>query len=359
MADLFELLNKMVEKSASDLFITVGAKPTIKIKKDYVTIGDEIIDNETAKKYLISILSDKQIKEFQENNEINFAIDYKDVGRFRISGYIQKSKCAIVVRAINSHIPKIKELGLPPILEKLALANSGLIIIAGAAGVGKSTTLASMIDYRNSTTKGHIFSIEDPIEYIHTHKMSIVSQREVGDDTESFEIGLKNSLRQTPDVIIIGEIRSKEVMQHAIHFAESGHLCLATIHASTSYQTLDRIVNFFDSTQRNQILNDLSMCLRAIICQQLIPKVNPTEVVPAVEILLNTLVISDRIKRGEFSEIKEFIQKSAELGMVTMDQSLIQLYKNGIISEETAISRATSENDVRLQIKFSKPADKI
>lgn len=350
--DIYQLLESMRSEKATDLFLSVGAKPFIKIKSQYIPLDAPVLDKESVRNLIFSILTEKQQKILIENNEANIALEYENLGRFRLSAFVEKSRYGAVIRMINQSIPDLASLQLPESLLNLVQYQSGLVLISGPAGAGKSTTLASLLDYRNAHFEGHIICIEDPLEYVHVHKKSIVSQREVGTDTESYEIALHNCLRQAPSVLMIGEIRSQEVMSRALHFAETGHLCLATMHANNTYQTLERVANFYKDMNRENALNSLSLSLKAIVCQKLLPQANHN-VVPGVEIMLNTAVISDRIRKGEFESIPEFIGKSETLGMQTFDQSVVKLFKEGKISKETAIHYANSSNDVQLQIKLS------
>lgn len=353
MFDIYQLLEKMREQGATDLFLNPDIEPIIKVKQNYIKLEFPKPDRETVKNVIFSILKDKQQKTLIEKNECNIAIEYEKLGRFRLSAYLQKSRYSAVIRMINDNIPTLEELHLPDHLKSLIERNSGLVIVSGPAGAGKSTSLAALLDYRNKNFPGHIICIEDPIEYLHEHSKSIITQREVGEDTESYEIALQNCLRQAPSVIMIGEIRTTDVMEKALHFSETGHLCIATMHANSTYQTLERIANFFKDKNRENMLMTLSLSLRGIICQKLVPTIQPNNMVPAVEIMLNTSVISDRIRTGDFSEINEFVAKSQTIGMQTFDQAVIALYKEGKIKEEVAIRYANSENDVRLQIKLS------
>jgi twitching motility protein PilU len=293
-----------------------------------------------------------QQEEFEQHHECNYALSTEDLGRFRASAYVQRGKCGLVVRRIQSDIPTIDELGLPPIIKELAMTKRGLVVFVGATGTGKSTSLAAMVGYRNQNSRGHIISIEDPIEYIHDHAGCIVTQREVGMDTESFDVALKNTLRQAPDVILIGEVRTAETMQQALTFAETGHLCLCTLHANNANQALDRIQSFFPTELHNQVWMDLSLNLKAMVAQQLLPSKDGTGRTPVVEVLLNSPLIAEYIRKGEVHLIKDLMSKSTELGMQTLDQSLIKAYKEELISKEEAIRFADSANDVRLQIKL-------
>ena len=347
-------LKQMVEKKGSDLFIAVGVPAKMKCHGEMVNLSDEILSPESTQAIVLSLMNEEQKENFLKSKELNFAINQPGLGRFRVSAFQQRSVIGAVLRRIETRIPVLEELGVPKILSDLALTQRGLIILVGATGAGKSSTLAAMIGYRNANTKGHIISIEEPIEFVHEHKGCIITQREVGVDTESFEVALKNTLRQAPDVILIGEIRSQETMNYAIAFAETGHLCLATLHANNANQALDRIVNFFPHEMQHQLWMDLSLNLKAIIAQQLIPTQDGQGRVPAIEILINTPVVSEHIRKGEVNVLKEFMTKSNELGMQTFDQALFKLYSEGKISYEAALKHADSENEIRLMIKLKK-----
>jgi twitching motility protein PilU len=305
-----------------------------------------------ARALVYSTMNDKQLAEFEGTNECNFAISAPGIGRFRVSAFMQRNTPGMVLRAINSHIPSLEELNLPPVLRELAMTKRGLILFVGGTSTGKSTALASMIDYRNEHHAGHIITIEDPIEYIHNHKKSIVTQREVGIDTESFDVALKNTLRQAPDVILMGEIRSAETMKFGLQFAETGHLCMATLHANNANQALDRIISFFGPEQHDQVWMDLSLNLKAIVAQQLLPTVDGKGRRAAIEVMINTPLIQDHIRKGQVHEIKEVIKKSTNLGMQTFDQALFELYRDGVITYEAALAHADSANDLRLMIKL-------
>ncbi len=349
----------MVQKKASDLFIMVGSPPMMKINGEMVALSTDKQSSVQTEAIILAIMNDQQKKEFLICKELNFAIFRENVGRFRVNAFQQRSVMGAVLRRIESVIPTIKELNVPPILAEFSLGQRGLVLVVGATGAGKSSTLAAMIGHRNKNTKGHIISVEDPIEFIHEHDNCIVTQREVGIDTDSFEVGLKNTLRQAPDVILIGEIRSRDTMNYAIAFAETGHLCLATLHANNANQALDRIVNFFPHEMQHQLWMDLSLNLKAIVAQQLIPSIDGKKRIPVVEILINTPVISEHIRNGEVDTLKGFMSKSNELGMQTFDQALYQLYIAGKISYESALKYADSENEIRLMIKLSQGTDSI
>ncbi len=350
--EVTDMLARMAEKKASDLFITAGVAPCIKVNGRLYPIDETPLTPERVRELVLSVMSDAQRKEFVHTHECNFAISSRGVGRFRVSAFYQRNLVGMVLRRIESKIPTIEELQLPTIINELAMTKRGLIIFVGATGTGKSTSLAAMIGYRNRNASGHIITIEDPIEYVHQHIKSIVTQREVGIDTESYEVALKNTLRQAPDVILIGEIRTRETMQHAVTFAETGHLCLATLHANNANQALDRIHNFFPADARDQLWMDLSLNLKAMIAQQLIPTVDGQGRRAAVEVLINTPLVADLIRKGEVHSLKELMERSTELGMQTFDQSLYQLYCDGVISYENAMQYADSQNNLRLMIKL-------
>jgi twitching motility protein PilU len=342
----------MVDRGASDLFVTAGAAPSIKVDGTVRPLTKEKLKPSQARALVYSTMNDKQLAEFEGTNECNFAISAPGIGRFRVSAFMQRNTPGMVLRAINSHIPSLEELNLPPVLRELAMTKRGLILFVGGTSTGKSTSLASMIDYRNEHHAGHIITIEDPIEYIHNHKKSIVTQREVGIDTESFDVALKNTLRQAPDVILMGEIRSAETMKFGLQFAETGHLCMATLHANNANQALDRIISFFGPEQHDQVWMDLSLNLKAIVAQQLLPTVDGKGRRAAIEVMINTPLIQDHIRKGQVHEIKEVIKKSTNLGMQTFDQALFELYRDGVITYEAALAHADSANDLRLMIKL-------
>ncbi|MCK9505224.1 MAG: PilT/PilU family type 4a pilus ATPase [Porticoccaceae bacterium] len=350
------LLKLMVEKGASDLFITVGVPPSIKVHGKVIPVGKTPLTAQGARKLVESIMDERQREEFNLHKELNFAIG-SEHARFRVSAFYQRNDVGMVLRRIETVIPTVEELKLPPILNDLVLTKRGIIIFVGATGTGKSTSLAAMIGHRNRSTKGHIISIEDPIEFVHQHAGCIITQREVGVDTESFEVALRNTLRQAPDVILIGEIRTRETMQHAITFAETGHLVLATLHANNANQALDRIMHFFPADMHSQLWMDLSLNLRGMIAQQLVPTADGRGRRAAIEILLNTPLVSDIIRKGEVHKLKELMTKSTEQGMQTFDQALYQLYRTGEITYEDAIAHADSKNDLRLLIKLKDGSD--
>ena len=350
--DFNSLLEFMVNKKASDLFITAGMPPTMKISGRVTPVTKTRLTPEQARQVVLSIMNERQKEEFEHSRECNFAISASGVGRFRVSAFYQRNHAGMVLRRIETEIPTIEDLALPPILRELAMTKRGLIIFVGATGTGKSTSLASMVGYRNNNSTGHIITIEDPIEFIHQHGGCIVTQREVGIDTESFEVALKNTLRQAPDVILIGEIRTRETMDYAIAFAETGHLCLATLHANNANQAMDRIINFFPPERQNQLFMDLSLNLKAVIAQQLVPTPDGAGRVPAVEVLIGTPLVQDKIRSGDVHELKEIMKRSGEQGMRTFDQHLYSLYRQGLITYDDAIRYADSANEVRLQAKL-------
>ncbi|MBT8096554.1 MAG: PilT/PilU family type 4a pilus ATPase [Woeseia sp.] len=346
------LLKKMVEKGGSDLFVTTGFPPAIKVDGLVHKATDTPLTHEQAAMMVRSIMNDKQMKEFDSTKECNFAISPQGIGRFRVSAFIQQGMPGAVLRTITTEIPTLNELELPPILKDVVMNKRGLVIVVGGTGSGKSTTMAAMIGHRNENTKGHIISIEDPVEYVHPHKGCVITQREVGVDTDTWHAALKNTLRQAPDVILIGEIRDKETMEYAIQFAETGHLCLATLHANSANQALDRIINFFPEERRAQLLMDVSLNTKAFISQRLIPRESGVGRIAAMEIMLNSPLIADLIFKGEVAHIKEIMAKSTRLGMQTFDQALFMLYEDKVISYEEAMRNADSKNELRLKIKL-------
>ena len=351
------LLKKMVEKEGSDLFLTCGFPPAIKVDGQIYKATDAPLSEDQSAMMVRAIMNDKQIREFDATKECNFAIAPQGIGRFRVSAFIQQGFVGAVLRTITTEIPTFEELELPPILKDVVMNKRGLVIIVGGTGSGKSTTLAAMIGHRNENSKGHIISIEDPIEYVHPHKGCVITQREVGVDTDNWHAALKNTLRQAPDVILIGEIRDKETMEYGIQFAETGHLCLATLHANSANQALDRIINFFPEERRQQLLMDLSLNIRSFVSQRLVPRESGVGRVAAMEILLNTPLIADLIFKGEVGHIKEIMSKSTRLGMQTFDQALFSLYEDGAISYEEAMRNADSKNELRLRIKLESKRD--
>jgi len=355
-----DLLRRMVERKGSDLFITAGFPPAIKIDGEIRPQSEKALSPEHAATMVRAIMNDRQTREFDATKESNFAIAPPGIGRFRCSAFIQQGNTGCVIRTIQSKIPTIEELELPPILKDIVMSKRGLVIVVGATGSGKSTSLASMVGYRNEKTRGHIVTIEDPVEYVHPHRGCVVTHREVGVDTESWHTALKNTLRQAPDVIMIGEIRDRETMEYGIQFAETGHLVLATLHANSSNQALDRIINFFPEDKREQLLMDLSLNIRAMVSQRLIPRESTEGRIAAMEIMIGTPLISDLIFRGEVAKIKEVMSRSNRLGMKTFDQALFDLFESRQISYEEALRNADSKNEIRLRIKLeSKREDRL
>ncbi len=349
---MYDLLRLMLSKKASDLFITVDFPPAIKLDGKMTPVMDQKLTSQHTAELVRAMMNDKQAAEFEANKECNFAISPSGIGRFRVNCFVQQSKIGMVLRTITTTIPKIEDLGLPPVLKDVVMNKRGLVVMVGGTGSGKSTTLAAMIGYRNHNSYGHIITIEDPVEYVHPHINCLITQREVGVDTVSWEAALHNTLRQAPDVILIGEIRSRETMEHAVAFAETGHLCMGTLHANSANQALDRIINFFPEERRTQLLMDLSLNLKALVSQRLIPLKEGKGRAAAIEIMLNSPLIADLIFKGEVHEIKEIMKKSRELGMQTFDQALFDLYEAGKISYEDALRNADSVNDLRLNIKL-------
>ena len=349
---VFDLLRLMIGKKASDMFITAGFPPAMKIDGKMTPISQQVLSAQQAREIARSIMNDKQASEFDATSECNFAIGLPGVARFRVNAFVQRGSVGLVFRTIATKIPKFEDLGLPEVLKDIAMTKRGLVIFVGGTGSGKSTSLAAMVGYRNENSYGHIITIEDPVEFVHEHKNCIITQREVGVDTENWHIALKNTLRQAPDVILIGEIRDRETMDYAIAFAETGHLCMATLHANSTNQALDRIINFFPEERRHQLLMDLSLNTRAFISQRLIPKSDGIGRAAAIEIMINSPLISDLIFKGDVHEIKEIIGRSREIGMQTFDQALFDLHESGAISYEDALKNADSVNDIRLKIKL-------
>ena len=349
---VFDLLRLMLGKKASDMFITTGFPPAMKVDGKVTPVSSQVLSTQQAREIARSIMNDKQTAEFDATNECNFAIGIPGVARFRVNAFVQRGSVGLVFRTITTKIPKFEELGLPEVLKDIAMTKRGLVIFVGGTGSGKSTSLAAMVGYRNENSYGHIITIEDPVEFVHEHINCIITQREIGVDTDNWSIALKNTLRQAPDVILIGEIRDRETMDYAIAFAETGHLCLATLHANSTNQALDRIINFFPEERRHQLLMDLSLNTRAFISQRLIPKADGVGRAAAIEIMINSPLISDLIFKGDVHEIKEIISRSRELGMQTFDQALFDLHESGAISYEDALRNADSVNDLRLRIKL-------
>ncbi|MEM7254836.1 MAG: PilT/PilU family type 4a pilus ATPase [Pseudomonadota bacterium] len=353
LADMTPYLRFMVERGASDLFFSTGAPVHVKIEGVVRALDRRVLEPTRLSNLAYSMMTYEQIKEFEARLELNMAVSYRSLGRFRVNAYRQKGDVAMVVRHIKSAIPTLEDLRLPATLGDIAAEKQGQVLIVGATGAGKSTTLASMLDHRNQRMTGHIVTVEDPIEFIHEHKKSIVDQREVGLDTLSYQDALENALRQAPDVIVIGEVRDRTTMEHAHHFAETGHLCLSTLHANNASQALDRMIHFFPSDARDQVLHDIGLHLRAIICQRLIMSFTG-KVVPAVEILINTPRIAELIMSGNIAEIRDTMRRGEDRGMFTFDQSLYQLFQDGVISEEDALRNADSQNDLRLRIHMGR-----
>lgn len=350
---MHDLLKLVLQKNGSDLFICAGFPPAIKIDGKIVPQSNQVLTPLHTSELARAVMNDRQAAEFESTKECNFAISPAGIGRFRANAYVQQSRVGLVLRTIPQRVPTVADLGLPEVLKDIAMSKRGLVIMVGGTGTGKTTSLAAMVDHRNQHSHGHIITIEDPIEYIFQHKNCIVTQREVGIDTDSWEIALKNTLRQAPDVIMMGEIRDRETMEYAIAFAETGHLCLATLHANSTNQALDRILNFFSEERRQQLLMDLSLNLRGVVSQRLLPMRDHKGRVPAVEVMLNSPLISDLIFKGDIPEIKEVMKRSTELGMQTFDQALFSLYEQGLVSYEDALRNADSVNDLRLQIKLN------
>lgn len=357
--EIVTILKAAVKHEASDIFITADRPPTLKVNGRMATLSQEPLSDEEARNLVLSTMNDEQKKVFERDKECNYAIDTKGAGRFRVSALYQRNRVGMVMRLVKDEIPTIEQLHVPEIIKELAMTKRGLVIFVGATGSGKSTTLAAMIGYRNQNSTGHILTIEDPIEFNHKHAGCVVTQREVGVDTDSYDIALKNSLRQAPDVIMIGEIRSRDTMDYGIAFAETGHLCLSTLHANNANQAMDRIINFFPEDRHKQLFLDMSLNLKAVVAQRLIPKKDGTGRCVAVEVLLNTPLIGDMIEKGKVSEVKDVMKRSRELGMQTFDQAVYDLYKAGEISYEDALKNADSTNEVRLMIKLGAEAGEI
>ena len=353
-----DLLKLMVSRNGSDLFITADFPPAVKVDGKITKLSPQPLSAAHTLALARSVMSDKQVAEFERTKECNFAIAPSGIGRFRVSAFIQQGQVGMVLRVIPMTLPSIDGLGVPQVLKEIVMSKRGLCIMVGATGSGKSTTLAAMVDWRNENSFGHIITIEDPIEFVHPHKNCVVTQREVGTDTDSWDAALKNTLRQAPDVILMGEIRDRETMEHAVAFAETGHLCMATLHANSANQALDRIVNFFPEERRAQLLMDLSLNLKALVSQRLIPKQDGKGRAAVEEIMLNSPLISDLIFKGEVAEIKEIMKKSRNLGMQTFDQALFDAYEANLITYEDALRNADSLNDLRLQIKLNSKRDK-
>jgi twitching motility protein PilU len=348
-----DLLRLMVSRNGSDMFITADFPPAIKVDGRVTKVSAQSLGASHTLALTRSIMNDRQVAEFERTKECNFAISPTGIGRFRVNAFVQQGRVGMVLRTIPGTIPTVDDMGMPQVLKDVSMTKRGLVILAGATGSGKSTTLAAMIDWRNEHSFGHIVTVEDPIEFVHPHKNCVVTQREVGIDTDSWEAALKNTLRQAPDVILMGEIRDRETMEHAVAFAETGHLCMATLHANSANQALDRIINFFPEERRTQLLMDLSLNLRSMVSQRLIPTEDGLGRVAAFEVLLNTPLIADMVVKGEVGEMKEIMRKSRNLGMQTFDQALFDLFESNAITLDEAIRNADSANDLRLQVKLN------
>lgn len=355
--DFTSFLKLMVHKKASDLFITVGVAPSMKVQGKVVPITQSPLTPQQARDMVLNVMTPSQREEFEKTHECQFAISAQGVGRFRVSCFYQRNCVGMVLRRIDSKIPTVEELSLPQVIKQLAMTKRGIIIFVGGTGTGKSSSLAAMVGYRNQNSTGHIITIEDPIEYVHKHEGCIITQRELGIDTDSWENALKNTLRQAPDVIMVGEVRTRETMEHAINFSETGHLCLCTLHANNANQAMDRILHFFAEDRRSQLLMDLSLNLKGVVAQQLIPTPDGKARRVAVEILLGTPLVQDYIRQGDIHKLKEVMKESTNLGMRTFDQSLVELYHAGEISYEDALRHADSSNEVRLRIKLAQGGD--
>ena len=349
---LHSLLLKMQQQGGSDLFVTAGAPPSMRLHGKITPITDKKLSPQQTMALSLSVMEEKEQEEFQSTQECNFAISVPDVARFRVNAFVQRGSAGMVIRIIGFEVPSLEKLNLPVVLKDVGMTTRGLVIFVGGTGSGKSTSLAALIDYRNTNSQGHIITIEDPVEFVHQHKGCLVTQREVGTDTETFEIALKNTLRQAPDVILIGEIRDEHTMEHAIAFAETGHLCLATLHANNTNQAMDRIINFFPEERRNQLLLDLSLNLKAVVSQRLLATPTGDGRRAAVEILLNSPLMSELIKKGEIHEMKELVKKSTEQGMKTFDEAIYELIKSGEVTMEEGMRNADSVNDLRLRVKL-------
>jgi twitching motility protein PilU len=349
---IHELLELLMRQNGSDLFITADFPPALKIDGKVSPVSKNVLTPQHTIELVRSVMNDKQASEFEATKECNFAISPPGIGRFRVNAFVQQGRVGMVLRTILTDIPRFEDLNLPPVLKEVAMSKRGIMIFIGPTGCGKSTSMAALLGFRNENSYGHIITIEDPIEFVHTHRNCIVTQREVGVDTDGWQIALKNTLRQAPDVILIGEVRDRETMDHAVAFAETGHLCLTTLHANSTNQALDRIINFFPEERRAQLLMDLSLNVRAFVAQRLVPRRDAKGRVPAVEVMLNSPLVADLIFKGDVSGIKDLMKRSRELGMQTFDQSLFDLYEGGLITYEDALRNADSINDLRLQIKL-------
>ncbi len=357
LSKIQEWLTVLHKQEGSDLFLTAGAPPCIKVHGRIKPINREPMGDSAVRDVVLSMMNDEQRQEFEETHECQFAISMKGLARFRISAFYQRNSIGAVCRRIDTHVPSFEEMDLPKVLGDLAMSKRGIILLVGATGTGKSTTLAAMMGHRNHNSTGHIITVEDPIEFVHRHGKCLVTQREVGIDTESFEVALRNTLRQAPDVILIGEVRTRESMEHAITFAETGHLVLTTLHANNANQAMDRILHFFPEDRHAQVLMDLSFNLRAMIAQQLVPSVDGNRRHVALEILLNTPLVQEKLRKGAIDELKPIMKDSTHHGMITFDQSLLRLYQEGQISYEEALRHADSANEVRLAVKLSESGD--
>jgi len=354
-----DLLRLMISRNGSDLFLTADFPPAIKVDGRVTKVSPQPLTGQHTMALARAVMNDKQAAEFEKTKECNFAISPQGIGRFRCNAFVQMGHIGLVFRVIPQALPTVDQLGLPKVLKDVAMTKRGLVIMVGATGSGKSTSLAAMVDWRNEHSHGHIITIEDPVEFVHPHKNCIITQREVGIDTDGWEHALKNTLRQAPDVILMGEIRDRETMEHAVAFAETGHLCMATLHANSSNQALDRIINFFPEERRAQLLMDLSLNLKGIISQRLLPREEGKGRIAAVEIMLNTPLVSDMIFKGEVGELKELMKRSRELGMQTFDQALFDLYEANLVTYEDALRNADSVNDLRLQIKLESERSRV
>lgn len=349
---IYELALKLLELDGSDIFITAGSPPALKVNQEIRRVGTQIMTPQQTSLIARSIMHDRQVREFDQNNEVNFSLNFPNIARFRVSAFTQRGSATLVMRLVKQRIPTLEELNLPAILREIAMTQRGLVIFLGGTGCGKTTSMAAMIDYRNRQSREHIITIEDPIEFFHRHQQCLVEQREVGTDTESYEVALKNALRQAPNVILIGECRDRETMEAAINFAETGHLCITTLHANNTDQAFDRIVNFFPDEKRAQVLMDLSFNMKAFISQRLLPLEDQSGMIPAVEVLLNTPLMAEIIFHGRVKELKSLMTRSSEEGIITFDQALFDLYEAGRISYAMAIRQADSANNLRLRIKL-------
>ena len=357
MNDIRDWLRQLHELKGSDLFVTVGAPPCLKVNGKIKPLGRQALDNDEVTRIVHGIMREEQREELRNTRECQFAISLEGTARFRVSAFYQRNSVGIVCRRIETKIPTFRDLDLPESLSELAMAKRGIVFLCGATGTGKSTTLAAMVGHRNNSSPGHIISVEDPIEYVHKHRKCLITQREVGIDTESFEMALRNTLRQAPDVIMIGEIRTRESMEHAITFAETGHLCLTTLHANNANQAMDRILHFFPEDRHSQVLLDLSFNLKAIIAQQLITSIEGDRRHVAVEILINSPLVQEKIRKGKIEDLKAIMKDSRQYGMITFDQSLFEMYQQGLITYEDALRNADSANDLRLTVKLSEGAN--